>query len=1014
MGVDHDAVKAKLKLVGSFQTCISPKQKYTRIVKRPDKYGTPDSAWIYVQTHTHEEPPDLVAYLGGNYRHHQGHRTDVKPKRQTRLEKKRQHRRCAGDAVAEEEGKEGPVRKQQKKAPPEETRLTTAALGNGTMQQPMDTQIAPIAPQVTGAGAGASAWPQGTFTLVVEENAHIPSIAGSQRNVEARQLMAEIASIASSLGGQRINHMMQLTAKFYANRMDVVDGTNITHDVFNSFISCVTPSPSTIQRTPAMQLRVEVVRQRRRLSRRVMCIGHDHGHRSNLHMLVFQVSHSMMVNTRLGTFCVCQEFVNNAVVGGTGEEIFEFSKLQVEELDLIVGGSNLDGATSNGVFCRKFKLWLKEEGRLAYDFYVETNCTLHDHSKINETAFLAAFGGADLGRPSVLMLWRTIYYALKNTDEAHLTALVEELAKHADMPTAASSASAAGAALAVQDAAVSVFEGVSAAALRKVLTDPWVEPQLTRWKTTTVAGHFWNDNRAALIVIGTVMYEGREANNGSGGIVKVWGRVAKWLKCEKLNADCTFTHEFHVLFHDPGYFYLIKEDYHNDIGRCGFRGPRIPRFFFQEIETLKSWVGGPGTNPFDSTFTRTTKALAEKVADEQVSVLQKQIRMYLSTALRVAEKKAEPWLTMNMLVVLGDNNLIAVPCCKAFILLYQQPLSTLEEVVKTVCEAPFVQQFSVEREVYDLEEFLLSFLRLLSENRQVMSEWPLFNAACKEQQDLFAEFHAWPVSGTFSDSERGDVARTFVATLWGNKSHAQSEERGVKAAGSIVGHGHSLMSEEARRAKQLLQSQSKDEAYEIQQRVVEARRQSNPGAEESKQASRFRITQKSSLALMGAFDLRRVTAEEAEAAPKVGELERLRKSANASAKAAAMVANWSTSGRKRIDEVKELASSDPAVPAAVMGRVMVSTLRTMLERVKCCETFGIDVPAGTGYHGYPALIKAYCEEKGQWDRNDRDGNNPSKRKYWVESFVSDVDVGVLEQQDTSVGDLDVSEILGQP
>jgi len=225
------------------------------------------------------------------------------------------------------------------------------------------------------------------------------------------------------------------------------------------------------------------------------------------------------------------------------------------------------------------------------------------------------------------------------------------------------------------------------------------------------------------------------------------------------------------------------------------------------------------------------------------------------------------------------------------------------------------------------------------------------------------------------------------------------------------------MSEDNRRAKQIIQSQMNTEAYEIQREVRERRQLANPDARVSAQAARFRHTKNTSELLLGAFDSRVTTAEEALAAPPLSGQQQQQKQQQAECKVSAMMTMFNRSKRLRIDDAKELSSSAnggrPVVPAIVLGHTLVSNITLKVSRMRCCAAFNIAVPEGTGYNGYTTLIKEWCDAKGQFDVNSRSPLAKDKRKYWVENFETQADVELAEVQDNSVDGLDISEILGE-
>ena len=336
LGVTTDTMARKLKLVASFERRQGT-QRFPSVHKRDDRYGTPPAAWIYVKK-ADEDVPELTDWLtnkGDEFRQGQGRRMDRYTCTRSRLQHLSRKQKEAYCSEEEDNEENNPKRRRM---------LQTTPVSISTPVQPSSASSSSsdsfMSPRIT------------TATMAVAVNQHTPSAAGSTANVEARQIIAEIASVGSALGAEKLHRILLLAGKFFGNRLQLGEVDGLTDEEMNYWLSNVVPSVSKIQRTPAIQLRVELQRKRGRLSAVMVHVSHDHGHRSRLHMLVFLVNYAINVDGRVGTFTVHSELLDNAVVGGTGEEIFEHSKLIVNGLNLTVFASagwqsSGDGAVAN-------------------------------------------------------------------------------------------------------------------------------------------------------------------------------------------------------------------------------------------------------------------------------------------------------------------------------------------------------------------------------------------------------------------------------------------------------------------------------------------------------------------------------------------------------------------------------------------------------------------------------------------------------------------------------------------
>jgi hypothetical protein len=104
---------------------------------------------------------------------------------------------------------------------------------------------------------------------------------------------------------------------------------------------------------------------------------------------------------------------------------------------------------------------------------------------------------------------------------------------------------------------------------------------------------------------------------------------------------------------------------------------------------------------------------------------------------------------------------------------------------------------------------------------------------------------------------------------------------------------------------------------------------------------------------------------------------------------------------------------DKNVPPCVEGKQLVSSLKTMVDRQKCCEALSISLPpTGERYHASLRLIKLYCVVNQQYQADSRKPHDATKWKHWVHNAAATIDVDLLELEDISVDALNVNEILG--
>jgi hypothetical protein len=408
-----------------------------------------------------------------------------------------------------------------------------------------------------------------------------------------------------------------------------------------------------------------------------------------------------------------------------------------------------------------------------------------------------------------------------------------------------------------------------------------------------------------------------------------------------------------------------------------------------------------------SVFVKTEKVilrLAES-CPEHATMLRTQIKFHLATALRMMEKKALPWFTTNLLVAVADHHAIAVPVGECIIMLRRRTDLALS-VVATAVSARFPATVVVEHVEYNLKQFLGDFLLPLSNDFSVTQQWPLLVVP-----DLLTAFSQRTVSGEFPFTPQGDSARSWIAQqCWGCPTHTQGVERSVKTAGRT---GHANMADPSRRASQLLATQSKDESYRIQRKAVADRQRDNPKVVLGVQAYRFRPTKSSNQSLLAALDKRRVTAAEVAAAPRLSDAQQLAKAERTKVRVAEMRSLHRTGSRKKVEEVKELECDVPEIPPCVEGKQLVSSLKTMVDRQKCCEALSISLPpTGERYHASLRLIKLYCVVNQQYQADSRKPHDATKWKHWVHNAAATIDVDLLELEDISVDALNVNEILG--
>jgi hypothetical protein len=206
LGVGADAVAAKLRLVNQYNNNLIG-QKYPRVTKRADRFGTPATRWIYVHK-CDETPPDLVAYLETrriyDYRGGQGHRGDSSRKAITRGSHGNQKRR--------RDGGDNSVHSLKSHKSSHSYSLPRANSGvKGHLTTPTSASSSSCPPQIVRASA----------TLNLDKHQHRGQHAHSEENAIGRQLIAEVKAIAGGLGSQKVHHLLLLAGKYVLRNLDL-------------------------------------------------------------------------------------------------------------------------------------------------------------------------------------------------------------------------------------------------------------------------------------------------------------------------------------------------------------------------------------------------------------------------------------------------------------------------------------------------------------------------------------------------------------------------------------------------------------------------------------------------------------------------------------------------------------------------------------------------------------------------------------------------------------------------
>eukprot|EP01052_Picozoa_sp_SAG31_P026496 SAG31_NODE_2404_length_5763_cov_6.902560_3_plen_414_part_00 len=285
--------------------------------------------------------------------------------------------------------------------------------------------------------------------------------------------------------------------------------------------------------------------------------------------------------------------VDNGVVGKSGSNTAETVFHHLQELGCLCGGQMTDSAAS-AIDGQSTALSEHLDGR----WLAVGGCTIHVHNLTLEVPYtkvrsigvgqvslhvcrcersrllaVKVFGPANLGKPSVLMLLRTIswlqqrYFSVETAVASNIESLVYP---------------------------------------QRMIS----EAVLTRWHTVSSALKYWHAHANALAHICSVMHDGLLPTQAKTR--EMYGTVGCWLtKADKLKVDMFFMLDFCEHVWDPRYYNLTKVD--DDHKVSGFRSRVIGRSYVDYAEKLAR-LSSDGWKAGDE-FHRYRVALADLASD---------------------------------------------------------------------------------------------------------------------------------------------------------------------------------------------------------------------------------------------------------------------------------------------------------------------------------------------------------------------------------------------------------------
>jgi len=271
-------------------------------------------------------------------------------------------------------------------------------------------------------------------------------------------------------------------------------------------------------------------------------------------------------------------------------------------------------------------------------------CSLHIHNLAFQCPYEAVFGPADLEKPSVLMLVRTIKWLQKGN-----FAIEQHLALK----------------LGIKISATKITEAV-----------------LTRWRTLSDALEWLDENGVAYGELCEAMCNG--LSSGKSKTRQLYATVGKWIRdSPKLTADCAFVRCFCNTIWTKRYHYLVQTDAKS--GRSGFVSHRLTRFYFDYDKDLSDCMGGKWkTNAGFEPFHR----LLASIPDEQVDggdgkflslrmLMEKQADEFFAGALSKVRSHSPRWRRDVGYTAIGDSTGVGVAVAAVFVAMHEALYSPL-------------------------------------------------------------------------------------------------------------------------------------------------------------------------------------------------------------------------------------------------------------------------------------------------------------------------------------------------
>jgi hypothetical protein len=310
--------------------------------------------------------------------------------------------------------------------------------------------------------------------------------------------------------------------------------------------------------------------------------------------------------------------IDNGVVGTTGA----ITAAHVHAL-LVAYGVQVVGSTSDSASAALLTL-PAELSKLLGRVITGGGCTLHTLNLTLEVPYTFVYGLSILGKPSVLILVRTVRWLQRRCFEADL---------------------ALAAKLGIAYPTTRIQEAV-----------------LTRWATFIRAVVYLCNNWNAIVALAVARYDSLPSDSRKKR--EMYGLVAWWMgRCPKLRADTLFVRCFGMATFMPRYQFLIDADSRS--GRVsGFMAPKVARHYVnysRELAQLKDggWATGRG-------YKRFVAQLALLTPDER-EVGTGQANSFIEQAAARNAAHTVPWLRDRIYTSIGDDVCVAVPLARVLL-----------------------------------------------------------------------------------------------------------------------------------------------------------------------------------------------------------------------------------------------------------------------------------------------------------------------------------------------------------